>query len=44
MHFSLALNLKKLDAAPEDTFNRILWFSVHGEAPHRQRFVRREEY
>jgi YVTN family beta-propeller protein len=31
---SLALNLDDCDAADEDVFNRILWFSVRGEEPY----------
>jgi YVTN family beta-propeller protein len=31
---SVALNLDDCDAADEDTLNRILWFSVKGDAPY----------
>jgi hypothetical protein len=31
---SLALDLDEADEADEDTLNRILWFSVRGDAPY----------
>jgi hypothetical protein len=31
---SLELDLDDVDRADEDTFNRILWFSVKGEVPY----------
>jgi YVTN family beta-propeller protein len=37
---SLALNLEMADAADEDTFNRILWFSVRGNEPYPERYAR----
>jgi hypothetical protein len=36
---SLALNFDQGDAADEDTLNRILWFSVHGEKPYPEAFA-----
>ncbi len=36
---SLELDLDDADQADEDTFNRILWFSVRGETPYPERFV-----
>jgi hypothetical protein len=30
----MALNLDEGDKADEDTLNRILWFSVRGDAPY----------
>lgn len=40
---SEALNFEEGDAADEDTLNRILWFSVHGENPYPAAFAGREE-
>src|SRR5262249_45541178 len=40
---SLALNVEEADAADEDTFNRILWFSVRGEAPYPEQYVTRHD-
>ena len=36
---SLALDLDEADEADEDTFNRILWHSVRGEAPYPEHFA-----
>jgi YVTN family beta-propeller protein len=37
------LNLDEGDAADEDTLNRILWFSVHGEKPYPEAYVARKD-
>jgi YVTN family beta-propeller protein len=36
---SQELDLDRADAADEDTLNRILWFSVRGDAPYPERFA-----
>ena len=36
---SLEMNLDEGDEADEDTLNRILWFSVHGNKPYPEEFV-----
>lgn len=36
---SMELDLDEEDAADEDTFNRILWHAMRGEAPYPERFV-----
>jgi hypothetical protein len=40
---SLELDLDEADEADEDTLNRILWYSVRGNAPYPAKFVGRRE-
>jgi hypothetical protein len=40
---SMEIDLDNGDAADEDTFNRILWFSVRGETPYPEQFVVKTE-